>query len=516
MGIITASFDRQVKTLPKAILCMSANEPSDNGRSFFNFLRREPAWQEVSGYHVGDIHTEQGVWLMTGSTLVGNVTAARVRVDGLFYGTITAPTTAVRPGGQVWGDVNTERLEIEPGGKVHGWVSTLGPATSPEPDDDHPLAARDHERQDALQRLQQQTAVALAARAELEQTFDQRLADMAGDANQRAAKLEEQATLTREELDQLRPELDRLRTELDERDNHISQQAAELLVARSLLAERQRELDLLAETHTDKLAALDALAAEKTAVDTDLDASRAEIDTLHERQRNLEGALQASLQHTAELDESLVRWQELAETMETRVAELEKEAETLRLQVSESASVTDRLREQRNHAKESWETAMAELLVLRAALDDSGLKQQVAELEEQLAAQTALAEERQTAFDELTNRTETEAKQHKATLAKLQRELEQTRMRLDTSETEAEQAWQQADAQGKRLSELQAVLVERDLQIRAAKETAVKQTKLVKQMRKVSSQQVSRLKDELESTRARLKQLETIQAKKSA
>lgn len=488
---------------------MSASEQSDNRRSLLGFLRRGQAWREISGYHVGDIETEQGIWLMTGSTLVGNVTAARVRVDGLLYGTITADDTAVRPGGQVWGDVNTHSLEIEPGGKVHGWISTLGASPVPDAGDGtHPLATRNEEQLDALKRLQQETAVALAARAELEQSFDQRLTDLTSEAHQRAADLEAQAAVAAQELADLRPELDRLRTQLDERHNHIGQQAAELLVARSLLAERQRELDELNKTHADRLADVTALTDAKTAVDAQFAAAQAEIETLKERQRNLESALQASLQHTAELDESLVRWQELAETMETRASELDKEVQTLRLQIAESGTVTDRLREQRNQVRESWEASMAELLVLRTAMADSGLKQQVADLEEKLVAQTALSGKWKTAFEEAVNRMQTQEQQRQAEIARLQRALQQAKMQLDTSESEVERYWQQAEFQGKRLAELQAVLVERDLQIRAAKETAVKQNQLLQQMRQVSGQQVRQLREDLATTRARLKELE--------
>ena len=312
-----------------------------DGRFFFRAFGRKQVWLEVSGYQVGDIDVDQPVWVATGSTLVGDVIAPQVRVSGLLTGTIVTQETIVEAGGHVWGDVYTIRLQIEPGGKVHGWISTISeeeyetrrrgePMAGEAPEEsatgeegEQELAPRDREVLDALHLLQKETAVALAARAELEQSFDQRLSELAGEALARAASLDEALEATREELARLQPQLARLEEKVQTSDEHIASQAKELAVARELLVKRQQELEQLQETSTRQRQTIKQLQAAKRESETSLESAQEEIEQLQERLHNLETALQASLQHTSELEDSLMRWQELAEITDARVRELE-------------------------------------------------------------------------------------------------------------------------------------------------------------------------------------------------
>lgn len=314
----------------------------------FTRSRRRQEWQQVAGYHVGDVHSEQPVWLLPDSTLVGSIVAPAVRIGGLLYGTLVAVRADIEQNGQVWGDVYATQLTLQDGGKVQGWVSTLseadfaayavgdsgldvaGPTESQgdvlEDDEagERTLVAQDPEQARAIRVLQQEAAVALAARAELEQSFDKRLSEMASKASARSVALGEALESTQSELAELRPRVEALEEELRLREDHIAQQTRELDVARRLLGERQQALDELEAMSSDQQEQMARLTAEKAETEAALQQANVELKGLRERLGNLETAMQGSLQHTSELEESLLRWQELAEFTEARVQELEQ------------------------------------------------------------------------------------------------------------------------------------------------------------------------------------------------
>ena len=64
-------------------------------RSIFAFWRRGEQWLEISGYHAGDIQSEEPVLIKEGATVVGNVFAPQVAVEGLLNGSLIARKTAV-------------------------------------------------------------------------------------------------------------------------------------------------------------------------------------------------------------------------------------------------------------------------------------------------------------------------------------------------------------------------------------------------------------------------------------
>ncbi|MCA9973706.1 MAG: polymer-forming cytoskeletal protein, partial [Anaerolineales bacterium] len=160
----------------------------------------------MSGYRVGDIQLDEPVSVLPQAHIVGNIIAPRLRVAGMVYGSTAAHDTIILKDGQIWGDVHTGRLEVAAGGRVQGWVSSLdsadyqrireeGVVPAIEPGaataQDLPANGRSVTRSDAqntlLRRLQDEAASALAARVELEQTFDKRLQEVAGETTARLA-----------------------------------------------------------------------------------------------------------------------------------------------------------------------------------------------------------------------------------------------------------------------------------------------------------------------------------------
>ena len=93
-------------------------------RSISGLFRRKRGL-EITGYHVGDIRTDQTVIVTESGAVAGNIYAPEVTVAGLLKGLIAAKTTEIVASGQVWGDVYATTLAIVPGGKLHGWFSTI-------------------------------------------------------------------------------------------------------------------------------------------------------------------------------------------------------------------------------------------------------------------------------------------------------------------------------------------------------------------------------------------------------
>lgn len=513
------------------------------------FWRRGQTWLEIVGYHVEDIHAEQPVAIQEGATLVGNVFAPRLVVAGLLTGSAVCREVRVEKSGQVLGDVFTVALTVISGGNVHGWISSVDEAEYAAlaqngrlPDDntvslyenghdlpDGHLLNRNEAQIEALHHLQSETAVALAARAELEQDFERRLTELAGESSNTIATLKQELTDLRTELTTKQTQLDEAQEALRHRKSQVERQANELGIARDLMTEQNDELTSLRQQYSQVQSSFTQLKSEKTAVDDELETAVREINTLHDRIHSLEVAHKASLVHTSDQEESLIRWQELAEITEKRANDLEAELKKVALQREESSNTINLLREQQRTAEKELEKALQELNDLRDKSADPLTKAEAlaeaqnrikvleaeladaehahfervlwykAELEASQTAvattQKALAEqaekltlleedaytkqekmtEWQTAVSDL--QAALDNKQSKwntlhETLAEqimtLEAVIQEQKMQLEASEIELNRYLNQANNQGQHLAEIQARLVERELQLKQA------------------------------------------------
>jgi cytoskeletal protein CcmA (bactofilin family) len=91
--------------------------------------RHEEERLEISAYRVGGVRAEKAVIVTAGGTLIGDLLAPEIVVEGLIYGYVACQRLIVAPGGQIWGDVYVSTLELAPEGKINGWVSTLDAGT---------------------------------------------------------------------------------------------------------------------------------------------------------------------------------------------------------------------------------------------------------------------------------------------------------------------------------------------------------------------------------------------------
>jgi chromosome segregation ATPase len=339
--------------------------------SFLTRFKRPQAWKEYAGYYVGDIYENQPVAIPPGATIVGQVTAPQIMVLGVLAGSAVGRDVVISDKGQIWGDIFAVHFHMESGGKIRGWVNSiteteftdladgavlLAPENGDTPSDlkaEHKRVL-DKDRLDALRQLQTETAVALAARTELEESFDQRLSEIAGDAANQLTLIREELKASQTQLIQVQQEADALTALLQTRDAQIKRQSEELLNTQDLLAQTTETLEKIQTVHAQKEEAFAQLQAAKAGADTHLEEALNHVDTLTGRVHNIETALQASLSHSSDQEDALIRWQELAESTEKRAEELQIELEKAKRQIQENYDVTALLSEQRKQLEKEW------------------------------------------------------------------------------------------------------------------------------------------------------------------
>lgn len=562
--------------------------PELNGHGLLDrlrFWRRGQTWLEIVGYHVEDIQTDQPVAIQEGATLVGNVFAPRLVVGGLLTGSAVCRDIRVEKKGQVLGDVFTVALTIIPGGNINGWISSVDEddyAALAEdgrlPEDtefskqenggDYPegqLLNRNEAQIEALHHLQAQAAVALAARAELEQDFQRRLTELAGESTNTIANLKQELTDLRTELATKQTQLDEAQEALRHRKSQVERQANELGIARDLMTEQNDELTNLRQQHAQLQSTHTQLQTDKTAVDDELETAMRKINTLHDRIHSLEVAHKASLVHTAEQEESLIRWQELAEITEKKAADLEAELQKVKRQIEENNSIIELQREQRLAAEKELEKTLDELALLREKSKDPLAKEaQLAEAEAKITSLEAeLADAEHAHFERvLWYKAELETSQAAATAAQqkadeqaemlakletlvqsqqgtvtelqtavadteatleakqaewnalheklveenmgLQAMIKEQKMQLEGDENELNRILSQTNAQGQHLAEIQARLVERELQLKQAiaqlkqaRGMIEKQNQAIKQIQQKAGERIRALQIQL-------------------
>ena len=445
---------------------MSTANNSRSNRSLLALFRRGEQWREIpAGSHYGDVRSDIPIAILPEARVMGNVFAPKILVEGMLYGSAVALEITIEAEGQIWGDAYSGRLQVEPGGRLQGWVSNLDKTVYeaiqvegliPDELQDHTidlselpgeavesgLSVRGEHQLSVLRHLQMESAAALAARDELEREFEKRLNETAGEATARAASLHEDLSKLRLELTNLREDRDELREELRERTAQVERQANEIITARDLLTERNEQFASLQQQHTTKLEEFADLLQTKNGLENELLAANKQIDALSDRLRSIESALQNSLQHASEQEESLIRWQELAEVTEAKVQTLHSELNNLKFQAQENGRLTDMLRAQRKHAEDAWQEAVQELDHLRRQEAQwlvqpeviAELKGQIVQLKEALAQAESQHKQQREQTDRLRAKLSQIQESHEAELAQAQQEATQARREVQRAQ----------------------------------------------------------------------------------
>src|SRR5690606_27637991 len=216
-----------------------------------------------------------------------------------------------------------------------------------------------------LRHLQTEIAAALVSRAELETNSEGRRKERAGDAFAKPHTLKDELKAEGREWPEPYARLNENQHLLQQREREIEKTREELAEARALLEEQAAGMQNLQVLFGQKVAELGSVQAANELLEEQVQDSIFRVDAYTSRVESLESALQASLQRTAEQEEALLRWQELAEVTQLRLREVQGELESARLQLTESERVIERLREQRSRIEEAWLEASDELEALR-------------------------------------------------------------------------------------------------------------------------------------------------------
>lgn len=457
-----------------------------NGRKpgFISRFRREKEeWLDVTGYLVEGLTTDKPVIIHAEATVVGHIVAPKVIVKGTITGSAYCHTLEVAEKGHILGDVYAVSLTVHPGGKVQGWMSSIDEAdlaryraTGALIDESRLTAQTDkladkldtgflthnESEMEALHLLQVELAAALASRYEMEQDFEKRLTEMAGEAYGKINSLTEQLTAVRSELTGQKRSLDETQETIRQQKTQIERQSNELNIARELMTDQNQELGGLRDLYNDLRQKHTVLVAEKAEVDAALETVTKENENYAQRLDSLETIHRNNLQYQADQEDSLVRWQELAEVKEKRAAELETQLQKMQFQLEESANTMNLLREQRHDLDEELEKALTELRGLQESktrpLVDAAALAELAERITQLEGELADAEQ-----------------EYLEQIIWYKASLESTRAELETArETAANQATQIERLQTE-IEETQTTLAQQQAEINAWQEKLAKQ-----------------------------------------
>jgi chromosome segregation ATPase/cytoskeletal protein CcmA (bactofilin family) len=369
------------------------NKPENRGlfKRAGALIKGRRHWLEIPGYHVGDILSAEPVHITATAAVAGDVIAPKVVVEGLLFGSVGAWEVNVAQGGCIWGDVCTGAIQVEPGASVHGWVSTLDEnafqallngrsslravVTTDEAELLTDLEARGlsallppgpvvdpANRLAIVRRLQEEAGAALAARRELERAFDQRLAELADQALGEAASLRLEVVTIREKLSSAAEQLEEEESQRQQREQQIAGYVGELALVRDNLNDSSVALAEATLTLEQQTAEITSLREDRAKLTAELAEVTLQVESLRERLEHRESALQASLQRGADLEGSLLRWQELADTTEKRVVDLQNELATVRAEVEENAHRQNKVRSERDKLQLAWNKASAEAL----------------------------------------------------------------------------------------------------------------------------------------------------------
>jgi chromosome segregation ATPase len=182
-----------------------------------------------------------------------------------------------------------------------------------------------------------------------------------------------------------------MRQERKSRDQLTEQQEEALAATHAQLEEKETAVAALQAAGQELRAGIGELLAAKETAEAQQLASRQEVGVLLDRASSLEAALQASVQHSSEQEQSLLRWQQLADDTAAQVQMLQEEVTSLRGQLEAAEAELDGLRLRRLQQEEEGQKAEAGLQEKEAALQqqaerfrqtDGALKDALAEIEE--------------------------------------------------------------------------------------------------------------------------------------
>jgi chromosome segregation ATPase len=362
---------------------------------------------------------------------------------------------------------------------------------------------------------------------------------------------------------------------LGERAEQVEALTAEVERTHALLVEREAMLQAELNTGLEQRAALDALQATEEVLIMELHAAQTKIEETVAERNNLQAALTANIQHAAEQQDALLRWQELAESADERFMSLENQVTALRQALHDCNDQRENLHQEVDETSQMLAEAQTKLAALnhhqetedqlaesreQVAKLERALEQDVAELawykvsfansqaavmqlEQQLGEQSAALEmtrsrlankevtidKSRTVFarlaaslrlkDEREKRLQGQlgqlAVQIREERALWYKTLKRNEVQLAATEAELERHWLSYRAQGQRLAELQSVLIEREQELATTKAQIKQQEQLVRHLRDAAGGRVNELETALDQAEQQIRDLQLIVERRS-
>lgn len=354
------------------------------------------------------------------------------------------------------------------------------------------------------------------------------------------------------------------------RTEQVDMLTLELETTRTLLAERDVALQMQLNVGTEQRAALEVLHSTNDTLDGELHTAQAKIEQMAADHQNLQAALAASIQHAAEQQDSLVRWQELAESADECVSGLEKQVTILQQALHDCNDQREGLHQEMEETSQALAQAQTQLESLNdhqeTMLHLAEARERIGELEkalqqdvEQLTAYqlsltasqaTLLVVEQQlgeqastlemtrgvlTAKEMTLERSrivfgrlaaslrlkDANEKQLQERLSKLTDQMREERalwyktfkrneQQLAATETELENFWQGYRAQGQRMAEVQKALLARDEELAVVSAQMKQQTQLLHKLRHAADSRINHLESALSQAEQQISDLQLV------
>ncbi len=355
-----------------------------------------------------------------------------------------------------------------------------------------------------------------------------------------------------------------------EQTSQIEFLTTELEALRAQLAERDEALQAQLNIGAEQRAALEALRGNNEALETELHMAQAKIEQMALDQENLEAALTASIQHAAEQQDALVRWQELAESADECVTGLEKQVTYLQQALHDCNDQRESLHQEYEEASQALARAEEQLESLNhhqeTAAQLEQAQQRISELEQSQAAATekltwyesSLSNNRRALIraglqlgeqekalratrEELASREQTIGRS-RTTFARLAaglrlkqssekqlqekvsqlssriseeraqwyKALKRNEQQLAATEKELDHFWQGYRAQGQRLADVQAALLDREQALAESRTRLQQQTQLLQWMRQAADERITQLEESLSQAEQQIRDLKLV------
>jgi DNA repair exonuclease SbcCD ATPase subunit len=357
-------------------------------------------------------------------------------------------------------------------------------------------------------------------------------------------------------------QLAEMEARLRERTEQVETLTGELERVHGLLAEREALLQIQLNEESTQKAAIESLQVANETLETELYTTQSKLEQLEAGQHNLEAALAASIQHTAEQQDALLRWQELAESADECVTGLEKQVAFLQQALHDCNDQREHLHQELDQTSQGLAQAQAQLEVLNHHQETvnqlAEAREQITRLEERVGEdaealaryKTSLANS-QTALLRLERKlgehaaaletTQSSLASKELTIARSQavferlaatlrlkdqskkrlqvqlnqlagqareeralwyKTLKRNEQQLAVTEAELDRFWQGYRAQSQRMAEVQKALLAREQELATATSRMKQQAQLIHQMRLVASGRIK----ELETARNQVEQ----------